>query len=328
MHLYGDTTPNTFYEWVCSNPVFGVIMFFLTVVTGSTAIGAILFLIDGRFARAGVLAGVASAFATLLLVGLTAAYAYSTQRLVKQNQQERHRPFIRELVGRGIDTILDILNSDEDAFNETSTPTATPPIPDLNHREVSDHFKQDLRRQDPNLVNQFDKYESVRRKYVKEMIILKNEIRSYLRNEFVFSNASRTIEEFVETLVPKEFEQDDIEVRGEGDSLSKFIEREATALSYDILRNSARPNPDVDRGESVTTAQLAGYLFDSHREEFIEIRQKPDFEDRIETLFGYRDEMKTLRDGLIDDFGDTRNSYIQEYDLLETELPPPDQGPK
>lgn len=303
-------------------------MLLLIGITGSTAVTAVLFVTTGQFARAQTLAAIAGTFGTLILVGITGAYAYGTHRLVQQNRQERHRPIVIKLVGRGIDTILDILSSDGNAFDKRATPTSTPPLPDLKKRTIHDRFIRDLRRRDADLVNQFDEYVAIRRDYIREWVILKNEIRSHLRDKFEFSGGAKPVTGFVKTLISDEFEPDDIQLQNEEDLLSEFIDREATSLTYYILQNSPRPNPAADRYESVSTSQLAGYLFDRHREEFLEIRNDREFADRIETLYEYEKEMKALRAGLVDGLEEIRTAYVREYDLFESELPPSDRGVK
>ena len=59
-----------------------ILVFFLSVASIAAALG-------GIFERAGQLAAVASAFATILLVSLTAQYAIQTQQLVEETKADR-----------------------------------------------------------------------------------------------------------------------------------------------------------------------------------------------------------------------------------------------
>lgn len=76
----------------------------LLTITLGISVGAIVATLAGIFEQAGQLAAVASAFATILLVSLTAQYAQMTQRLAEEAESDRkqRREFRQEQQRREI----------------------------------------------------------------------------------------------------------------------------------------------------------------------------------------------------------------------------------
>ena len=180
----GTWTENSLSSWSSQNPILAIISTFLLIVTGALVLGTVILLTKGQFDQAGTLAGVASAFATILLVLITATYAVSTHQLVRQNQIDRHRNTVISIVGRGFDTINDIIDTDASKFDQEPVITDEPSLPDLKRRNIPDKVIQDITRQNQSLGERYAEYRSLRQEYRTEWHNLKERIEENLESDF------------------------------------------------------------------------------------------------------------------------------------------------
>lgn len=107
-------------DWISDNPLFGFFFLYIIVMAGGSAFGSALLLFNGEFQVASFVANIAAAFATILLVGITASYAISTQGIVRENRIERLRPHIIELITEGIEEMLQYLEDDKSKIEEVN----------------------------------------------------------------------------------------------------------------------------------------------------------------------------------------------------------------
>ncbi|WP_143114423.1 hypothetical protein [Halopenitus persicus] len=66
-------------NWIKANPAVVSFIFLSAIMTAGSASGSAVSILCGMQQQASVLANIAAAFATILLVGITGSYAVSTQ---------------------------------------------------------------------------------------------------------------------------------------------------------------------------------------------------------------------------------------------------------
>lgn len=303
-------------NWIKANPVVGSFIFLSAIMTAGSAAGSAVSILNGMQQQASVLANIAAAFATILLVGITGSYAISTQEMVRESRIERMRPHITSLISEGIDEMLTELRHDEEKLEEADFYAEIPEFTDLRKREHGEEILMDLRVQDSELMDQWDSYSEAKSDYLDTRNQVKQELAALFEDEFISQHQDLEFTDFL----PEEAEEDDLRngMVGEGKSIQSMMRRKSGNMTDCILENQDLPSFDDENfvGES----EIIHRVFFRYDDELLAYRERSGISNTSAELQTQIQTLMEAVDDTIPVIEEFRTELKSEYDVPEIRI--------
>lgn len=300
-------------NWIKANPVVGSFILLSAIMTAGSAAGSAIAILCGMPALSSVLANIAAAFATILLVGITGSYALSTQEMVRESRIERMRPHISSLISDGIDEMLIELRNDEEKLEAGDFKTGIPEFTDLRNRGHGEEILMDLRVQDREVMDQWDSYREAKSTYLETRTQVKNDIAELVEDEFINQHQDLEFTDFL----PEDAEEGDLRsgmVGGEK-SIQSMLRRLSGNMADCILEN--RELPSFEDENFVGENEIIHRVFTRYNEELLRFREVNTISDKLSELQVQIQTLSEAADETIPVLEEFRTKLKSEYDVPE-----------
>jgi hypothetical protein len=304
------------FAWVKDNPVVGVFILLSAVMTFGSAIGSAASVLYGMHQQASVLADIAAAFATILLVGITGSYAISTQAMVRESRIERMRPHITYLIAEGVDEMLTGLENDEHVLGETDFDAEIPEFTRLMRRKPDEEVLTDLRVQGEDVMSQWDEYREVKSDYLNIHREVEEEIGEIFEEEFVEQHGEMEFTDFL----PEDAEEEDLRsgMVGDDKSIQSMLSRKRKEMANCILENADMPS--FEDNSFVGENEIIHRLFLRYEDELMEYRERDGVKEKLNELESLIQSLSQAVDSTIPVLEEFRGDLKSEYDVPETSI--------
>lgn len=302
--------------WIKANPVVGSFIFLSAIMTAGSATGSAVSILCGMQQQASVLANIAAAFATILLVGITGSYAISTQEMVRESRIERMRPHITSLISEGIDEMITELRQDEEKLEEADFESEIPEFTDLRKREHREEILADLRVQDREMMDQWDSYSEAKSDYLGTRNQVKQKLAALFEDGFISQYQDLEFTDFL----PEDAEEEDLRsgMVGEGNSIQSMMTRKSDNMADCILEN--RDLPSFDDENFVGESEIIHRVFFRYNDELLGYRERDGISDSLAEL---QTKIRTLSEAVDDTIPvleEFRTELKSEYDVPEIRI--------
>lgn len=295
-----------------------------TVVSGAVQVIAIVVLglvtaavvttFAGELASAQLLASSAGALATVVLAALVGWYATSAAETTERSRKLQRRPYVKRIVADGIDRVLRWLDDSKRRWSVSSPPMGMPVYPELDDVDVAEDVVADIARDYPETVERVSEYLTASRQYREAWTELHADLDDEIRNGFELSDTPETIQ----AVVPDRYDElDPGEEVDPWQDPTEFVAEHSETFARLVLTN---PSVALNGASYLGTDEYAKLLFDARREEFIDLRGSDAVADQIDALHRHLADLKDQQDEIEEQLQQARADYVEEYDILETEL--------
>jgi uncharacterized membrane protein YeaQ/YmgE (transglycosylase-associated protein family) len=283
------------------------------VILGLVA-GSLITTFTDRLRSAQLLATIAGALATVVLAAIAGWYASKTEAYADDVARLQRRPYVKRLVAVGIDQLLRWLEESRTKWTVDSPPSGMPVYPELDDVGVSDDIVADITRDYPDLVKQVSEFLSDARKYSDEWETLYVDLNRLIQHTFELENPPETIDD----LVPEDYQ----ELDRANDVDPSMDPNEFVAEHTDLFARLVLTNPKRNLGglTYLGTEDYARLLLDEHRDEFMQLRGEDAVADQIDLVHRHLQDIKDDHEEIVEALQEARANYIQQYDIMETEL--------
>lgn len=303
-------------NWIKTNPVVGSFIFLSAIMTAGSAAGSAVSILYGMQQQASVLANIAAAFATILLVGITGSYAISTQEMVRESRIERMRPHITSLISKGIDEMLTELRHDEEKLEEADFDAEIPEFIDLRKREHGEEILMDLRVQDREVMDQWDSYSEAKSDYLDTRNQVKQDLAALFEEEFISQHQDLEFTDFL----PEDAEEEDLRngMVGEGKSIQSMMRGRSGNMADCILEN--RDLPSFDDENFVGESEIIHRVFFRYDDELLGHRERNGISNTLAELQTQIQTLSEAVDDTIPVIEAFRTELKSEYDVPEIRI--------
>lgn len=303
-------------NWIKANPAVGSFIFLSAIMTAGSAAGSAVSILYGMQQQSLVLANIAAAFATILLVGITGSYAISTQEMVRESRIERMRPHITSLISEGIDEMLTELRHDEEKLEKADFDAEIPELIDLRWRIHGEEILMDLRVQDHEVLDQWDSYRELKSDYLDTRDQVKQELAALFEDEFISQHQDLEFTDFL----PEDAEEEDLRngMVGEGKSIQSMMRRKSGNMADCILEN--RNLPSFDDEKFVGEGEIIHRIFSRYDDELLGYRERNGISNTLTELQIQIQALSEAVDDSVPVIEEFRTQLKSEYDVPEIKI--------
>ena len=286
----------------------------LIVITLGLAAGVLFAILSGRSRLATQAAAVVMALATILLVAITTRYLASTRQYLDRTRKEQHRPYVKRVIVDGIDTVLDWLDANRERWAVADPPSGLPVYPEIEDVRVPESVVADIARDHPDLVKEVGEFTTAARAYRSQWLSLADDLEAHIGTEF----RPEGLPETVGDVVPPAYA--DLPYEGSvplSASPERLLAEHPEWFGRQVLTNDPLPAADRERLDDDLLCRL---LLDDVRRVLVGLRGDERFADRIERLHESLATLKADADAVESGLREAREGYIEDYEIMETEL--------
>ncbi|MFB6166374.1 MAG: hypothetical protein ABEJ31_14535 [Haloarculaceae archaeon] len=303
--LDGDNSTRQLVSWVVQA---------LAIVIIGLVVAAVVTTFTDQLASARLLATIAGALATVVLAALVGWYASSMEAVAAENQRLQRRPYVKRIVATGIDRVLAWLDRNRAQWAREDPPLGMPIYPEVDDVDVAEDVVADIARTHPDLVDDVSEFLSASRAYRREWDHLARDLERHVATEFTLSDPPATLEAVVPDRYADRECADDVDPQVDPEA---FVADHAALFARFVLTN---PQRSPERERVLDAEDYAYLLFDASRSEFLNVRGADAVADRVETVHRHLEDVAAEAEDVRERLQDARAEFVEEYDLMETEL--------
>ncbi|AQL43523.1 hypothetical protein BV210_12825 [Halorientalis sp. IM1011] len=293
--------------------VSGVVQILAIAVVG-IVVSVLIAAFTESLAAARTLATIAGALGTVVLLVIVGWYARRLEEATAESRKLRRRPYVKRIVATGIDRILEWLTTNRDRWDRTNPPAGMPTYPEIEDTGVPDDVVADISRDYPDLVSDVSAFLTASREYRDAWQELHTDLSRIVDHAFELSDPPEVIDD----VVPQNYEG---AARAEGvdpwAEPNEFVDDHPRLFARLVLTN---PEPSLNGAAYLDTEDYAVLLVDEFRREFMNLRGEDEIADQIDLVHRKLETLKENDENMEERLQDVRSQYLDEYEIMETEL--------
>jgi len=293
--------------------VSGVVQILAIAVVG-IVVSVLIAAFTESLQAARTLATIAGALGTVVLLVIVGWYARRLEEAAAESRKLRRRPYVKRIVATGIDRILEWLTTNRQRWNRSNPPAGMPVYPEIEDTGVPDDVVADISRDYPELISDVSAFLTASREYRDAWQTLHTDLSRIVDHAFELSDPPEVIDD----VVPQNYEG---AARAEGVDPwiepNEFVDDHPRLFARLVLTN---PEPSLNGAAYLDTEDYAVLLVDEFRREFMNLRGEAEVADQIDLVHRKLETLKENDENMEERLQDVRSQYLEEYEIMETEL--------
>lgn len=307
-----------FLDLFVDNIVTALVFLFFICVVLATGIATIYFTFDGKPMLASHAANITAGLSSILLVGITAAYAFSTHRMVRENRIERLRPHIITLINKGVNIMIETLDEDTNKFDDYKEEDDISSLCRLDRTDLEADILNDIRRNNSDVADSWVAYNESKEVYREKWEKAYDQLEKKIEEEFIEMIQSASYLD----LLPDDFEEEILTTDMRNSELHKYVETNISFLVDYVLEVPSKPDFNRIRANKhlFNRETLLRIIFHKYNGYFIQIREGEKLQDTIKDMENQLELLKKDGHNNLEMAESLREELMKDYDIMEIEL--------